>query len=110
MTTVTVFKNRKGDICGFIASGHADRNSSCGNDIYCAAISAITQTACIGLESVAKADPVFKVKDGYLSAFVKDEKTADVKCRTLFSTLVLGLKAFDEANPGYIQIFEEVQE
>lgn len=110
MTTVTVYKNRKGDICGFIASGHADSNNSYGNDIYCAAVSAITQTACIGLESVADANPKFKVKDGYLSAFVKDKNAADVKCRTLFSTLVLGLRAFDEANPGYIQIFEEVQE
>lgn len=110
MTKVTVYKNRKGIVFGFEASGHASENLARGEDIYCAAISAITQTACIGLESVARANPSFTVRDGFLSAFVGENNAVGIKCQTIFSTLILGLRAFDEANPGYLQIFEEVQE
>ena len=110
MTQVTVYKNRKGIVFGFEASGHASKNLAHGNDIYCAAISAVTQTACIGLESVARTNPSFTVRDGFLSAFVNKTNAEGIECQTVFSTLILGLRAFNEANPGYLQIFEEVQE
>ena len=109
MTKITVIKNKDGDICGFVSCGHTDDESVEGEDIYCAYISALTQTACIGLDDVAFAKPEIKTDDGFISAFVKDEYANKMECRTIFRTLVLGLKAFDEAYPGYIQIFEEVQ-
>ena len=108
MTKVTIYKNQHGDVYGFKAKGHA-ANAPKGTCIYCAAISAITQTACIGIEEVAKANPQIEISDGSLSAFVSQTQAKTTECRTIFKTLILGLTSFDEGNPGYLQIFEEVQ-
>ena len=107
MTTVTFYK-RNDVFYGFTASGHAGGGEE-GYDIYCAAISALTQTACVGLSDVAKVKVKLKMRDGFLSALVDEKKAHSVECQTIFMTLLLGLRSFDEGNPGYIQIFEEVQ-
>lgn len=108
MTRITVVRNQSGDVLGFTASGHAG-DASAGSDIFCAAVSAITQTACIGLTEVAKKKVKLTVRDGYLSAFLAEKDAADPQARTIFSTMLLGLASFDEGNPGHILIFEEVR-
>ena len=108
MTKITVYKTKNGDIFAFRAKGHVldEETDGC---IYCAAVSAITQTACIGLEDVAKAKPEIKISEADLFVKIPQRKAEDIQCRTIFQTLVLGLKSFDLSNPGKIQIFEEVQ-
>ena len=54
MTEVTFFK-RNGKLLGFSAEGHSGYAEE-GNDIICAAISAVTQTAAIYAEEVLKID------------------------------------------------------
>ena len=56
MTTITVFY-RGERIAGFRAKGHSGYAES-GSDIVCAAVSAITQTACLGLMERLEAQPV----------------------------------------------------
>ena len=108
MTKVIFYKNKNGDFFGFEAKGHAGGGEA-GYDIYCAAISAITQTACIGLEEVCSCKLKLRMRDGFLSAFISENEAKDEKCQTLFKTLNLGLESFKQENPKYIQIFEEVQ-
>ncbi len=108
MTKVVFFKNKKDDFLGFEAKGHAGGGEA-GFDIYCAAISAITQTACIGLEDVCFAKPKITMRDGYLKAVISDKEAEKENCQVVFKTLNLGLQSFKEENPKYIQIFEEVQ-
>lgn len=108
MTKVVFYKNKNGNIFGFKATGHASDMEK-GIDIYCAAISAITQTACIGLNDVVKAKLDLKINDGFLSAYVSQKDAENENCQVIFKTLNLGLQSFDESNPGYIQISEEVQ-
>ena len=108
MTKVVFFKNKNGNFYGFEAKGHAGGGEA-GFDIYCAAISAITQTACIGLEDVCKAKTSIKMRDGYLKATISDSDALNESCQVVFKTLNLGLQSFKEENPKYIQIFEEVQ-
>ncbi len=108
MTKITVFKSADGTILGFKASGHAS-DEAAGSNIYCAAISAITQTACIGIVDVAKAKNKLVQKNALLSIIVPKNEAETTQCRTIFKTMLLGLASFNEANPGYIQIFEEVQ-
>ncbi len=50
MTTVT-FLQRQGRLIGFIASGHAGAGEA-GEDIVCAAVSAVTQQAAIAAEEM----------------------------------------------------------
>ncbi len=108
MTKIVFYKNKEGNYVGFQAKGHAGGGEA-GFDIYCAAISAITQTAVIGLEDVCKAKVQIKMKDGFLSAFIKEDDAKKENCQTVFKTLNLGLESFKSENPKYIQIFEEVQ-
>ncbi len=108
MTKVVFYKNKKGDFLGFEAKGHAGGGEA-GFDIYCAAISAITQTACIGLQDVCNVNAKITIRDGYLKAVVSDKEAEKESCQVVFKTLSLGLQSFKEENPKYIQIFEEVQ-
>lgn len=108
MTKIVFSKNKQGDFYGFVAKGHAGGGEA-GFDIYCAAISAITQTAVIGLEDVCKVKVDIKMKDGFLSAFIDENDAKKENCQVVFKTLNLGLQSFKSENPKYIQIFEEVQ-
>ncbi len=109
MTKIRIFRDSGGTVTGFSAAGHASKDGKQGSDIYCAAVSAITQTACIGLEEVAKAKLNLNIHSGYLSVQISPEDAAQAACRTILETMLLGLTSFDEANPGHIQIIEEVQ-
>lgn len=51
MTTVTLFTRKDGEILGFSAKGHAGY-AEAGEDIVCAAISALTQATEYGLTEV----------------------------------------------------------
>ena len=84
MTTVR-FLRRGGRLYGFEAGGHAGYAPS-GEDIVCAAVSALTQTALLGLEEVLKVRVDWKVdeKKGALSAFVQESTDGtEVVLRTL---------------------------
>ena len=109
MTKIKIFRNSSGTITGFSAVGHASEDGQQGSDIYCAAVSAITQTACIGLEEVAKVKLKLNMHSGYLSVHLAPEEAARETCRTILNTMLLGLASFDGANPGHIHIMEEVQ-
>ena len=109
MTKVVIRRDRNGRICAFTASGHASDDLIAGEDIYCAAVSALTQSACIGLEQVAHANVKVSIRDGFLSARVSEEEAAREACQTIFQTLALGLASMQEAYPEHLQILEEVQ-
>ena len=84
MTTVR-FLRRGGRLYGFEAGGHAGYAPS-GEDIVCAAVSALTQTALLGLGEVLKVPVDWKVdeKKGALSAFVQESTDGtEVVLRTL---------------------------
>ena len=48
MIRIKMEKDRQGRLCGFIVEGHADYAEE-GSDIVCAAVSALTQTALLGI-------------------------------------------------------------
>lgn len=72
MTNIQIFK-KKGNILGFIVSGHSGYASS-GNDIVCSAISTLAQSVCVGLDNVLNLKPVINIieNDAYLSCFLNN--------------------------------------
>ena len=68
MTNIQIVKN-KGNITGFVVSGHSGY-SSAGKDIVCSAISAMSQMVCVGLENVLNLKPTIEI----------DEEKAYLKC------------------------------
>lgn len=110
MTKIQIFINGD-DIIGFSAEGHtgfAER----GEDIVCAAISVLTQTAVIGLKQEIGLDVKVQMKDGMLSCMlpesIRDEfwQQGQVVLRVMYA----GLRAIlQEYGDQYLDI-EEVEQ
>ena len=61
MTNVRIFK-QESNILGFEVSGHSGYAEE-GSDIICSAISTLSQSICVGLDSVLNLRPAIKVED-----------------------------------------------
>ena len=101
MTTVR-FLRRGGRLYGFEAGGHTGYAPS-GEDIVCAAVSALTQTALLGLGEVLKVPVDWKVdeKTGALSAFVQESTDGT---EVVLRTLEAGLMNIAEQYPDLVGI------
>ena len=68
MIRIKMEKDRQGRLCGFIVEGHADYAEE-GSDIVCAAVSALTQTALLGIIRYAGEEKVvYEQSEGFLAA------------------------------------------
>lgn len=97
---------KHGIYTGFVVSGHAN-SAPHGQDIVCAAVSAIVQTTILGLRryvgmTSASAEGVcfasitnYNSRDGYLAVAI------------LMETMMAGLSAIDATHPGYLSFEEE---
>ncbi|MBQ9949928.1 MAG: ribosomal-processing cysteine protease Prp [Clostridia bacterium] len=66
-------KSQNGKMVGFTAEGHSLYAES-GQDIVCSAVSALTQTALLGLIEIAHVKTDYRIDDdGYISCTVTDE-------------------------------------
>ena len=106
MVRVVINRNGDGVIRAFCAEGHA--GGEYGTDIYCAAISAILQTAVVGLCEYAGVNPEVDITDGYLECELCSADAAREDVRAITETMFLGLKSFREGNKKYLKLIEEV--
>ena len=99
MVRVTVLRER-GTPVGFELTGHADQGAY-GEDIVCAGISAITETALLGITDVLKLDAAAAAEDGHvrceLSRDIAGEDLA--KAAIVFNTMIAGLTSLQQAYP-----------
>lgn len=95
----------QGNIDGFTVKGHAAFAPK-GEDIVCAAVSVLTQTAVISMERIAGIKPVVRSADGYLECRLPEELTAAQLCdaRLLLKAMALGLEETARIYPGYVKI------
>ena len=111
MTTVAFFRSPEYGIIGFEASGHSDYADE-GEDIVCAAVSALTQAALGGLTSVVKA-PVMYDQDpenAFLTVCLTPECTREQlgKAQILLDTLYGAIQAIAGDYPRNVRtIFKE---
>lgn len=92
-------------IKGFIVKGHADYAPE-GQDIVCAGVSAITQTALIGLLKHLENKPSYKIDKGNLEVFLADDigdKDFD-KAQIILSTMLAGLQSLQESYSEFVEI------
>jgi len=101
MTTVR-FLRRGGRLYGFEAGGHAGYAPS-GEDIVCAAVSALTQTALLGLGEVLKVPVEWNADEeaGALSVFVRESTDGT---EVVLRTLEAGLKNIAGQYPDLVGI------
>ena len=99
MVRVTVLRER-GTPVGFELTGHADAGAY-GEDIVCAGISAITETALLGITDVLKLDAAYTHESGYARCELSRETAGEdlVKAAVVFNTMIAGLTSLRQAYP-----------
>ncbi|MDD2211632.1 MAG: ribosomal-processing cysteine protease Prp [Clostridia bacterium] len=91
---------------GFVVKGHAEAGPP-GEDLVCASISALTQTALLGLDTFLPVKPLWQMEDdGYLECWIPENlSSADLqKAVVIIGTLELGLKSIEEGYGQYLQV------
>ena len=105
-----IFYKKNNKYVGFECSGHA-HFADYGNDVICASVSSITQTACLGFLKVLKLK-VNMVKDdnkGYLKLVTpkclseEDEKS----CNLILNVAFVALKDLESGYSKHIKIEEK---
>jgi len=86
-------------------SGHAEY-AEYGKDIVCAGVSALAETAALGLEHVARIKPLVKKRKGYFILKLPDnvEMEAWKKAAVILDTILLGLQDISKSYPSNVQI------
>lgn len=103
MIKIKIFRDLTGMVTGFYVTGHAN-TAPHGQDIVCAAVSALSQTALLGLGKHLKREVDFDIASGRLQVSLKtppDELTS-----AIFETMILGLIEIENINPKRVHILE----
>ena len=108
--TVAFFRRPDGTLTGYRAQGHTGY-APAGQDIVCAAVSALTLSTLNGLRSVLKAPVMFDIDDqaATLQAELTPEATGEQvkQAQLLLVTLLEGLQAIERSYPRNVRIFFE---
>lgn len=114
MVKVQVYRDRNGQVLTFQLSGHARGRRSGEYDLVCAAISAVTQTALLGLgEYVGLYDRLeYQIdEDGWLYCRLPESLTPDERLRTdaIIETMLIGLRSIEKEFSNNLKVEEEVE-
>ena len=92
-----------GKISGFSVTGHSGQEKR-GYDIVCAGVSALTQTALLGIGEHLHREVDFDMSSGKLE--VKLKSAPDDLTEAIFKTMHLGLREIEKINPEAVKIEE----
>lgn len=104
MIRVKVFSNSYGKISGFTVTGHSD-TAARGEDIVCAGVSSLAQTALLGLGEYLHREMDYSVASGKLSMQLKE--APDELTESILETMLLGLMEIQKLSPEAVQILDE---
>ena len=99
MITVTVTREN-GNPVGFRVSGHANMGEY-GEDLVCAAVSAIVQTAILGITEVCHIPAGVSIEEGKTLCILPKDATQEQTERAaiVFDTMLIGLKSIQASYP-----------
>lgn len=103
MIKVAIFRNSDGLIAAFSVGGHAN-TAPHGQDIVCAAVSALTQTAVLGLEKHLQIPISLDIASGKLN--VELDVPPNELTAAILETMLFGLLEIEKINPQNIRISE----
>ncbi len=94
-------------LIGFEVKGHAGY-ADAGEDIVCAGVSAILQTAALALEQLFVIKPHLVVKPGHMVCRLPDydDPVERLRAQTILQTAVLGCRNIATQYPSHIQFHE----
>ena len=99
MITVTALREQ-GTVVGFHVSGHAN-SGAYGEDLVCAAVSAVVQTAILGIREVLNIPAGISIEEGETSCILEQGVTAEnlKRAAIVFDTMLIGLKSIQASYP-----------
>ena len=103
MITVTVTREN-GDPVGFTVKGHANMGEY-GEDLVCAAVSAIVQTAILGITEVCHISAGVSIEEGETVCILSKDTNADAIQRAgiVLNTMIEGLRSIQQSYPGTLK-------
>ena len=101
MLRVTFFEDSRSRLSSFSAEGHASF-ADYGNDVVCAAASAILQAARLGLEVYAMAEPEVAQSSGRMRIRVNEAHREDAGVQAILSTAALSIEQIASQFPENI--------
>ncbi|MGB9780080.1 ribosomal-processing cysteine protease Prp [Caldanaerobacter sp.] len=107
MIEVKVWRTPERGIYKFSIKGHAGYDEY-GKDIVCAAVSAISQTAVLGIENIEGVKIRKKIEEGNLEVEIEQAlKEIDrIKLQAILETMLLGLKDVAQGYSDYVKVEE----
>ena len=93
---------RDGQVTGFVCAGHAGY-AEAGEDIVCAAVSALTESCLNAIEAVAGVRPVVRMGQGFLAATLP-RGTDSRDANTLLNGLQVGLRGIAAQYPQHFRL------
>ncbi|HMM22787.1 MAG TPA: ribosomal-processing cysteine protease Prp [Selenomonadales bacterium] len=103
MIDIQIYRNVAGEITGFAANGHAN-TAPRGQDIVCAGVASLTQTAALGLQQHLAREVRLEVTAGKL--ILDLVKPPDALSGAILETMVLGLAEIAKLSPQSVRIVE----
>ena len=99
MITVTVISENETPV-GFSVSGHANMGEY-GEDLVCAAVSAVVQTAILGITEVCHIPAGVSIEEGETHCILtKDAKQDEIqRAGIVFDTMIAGLRSIQASYP-----------
>jgi len=109
MVKVKILKTSTGDIVSFEVKGHSNFAEH-GQDIVCSGISAVAQTAVLGLNQFINNPPKLKIEEGYLSCSLPGSLTLDERGRAniVLKTMALGMEMIAQSYPQNIRLVWQI--
>lgn len=103
MIRVEIVRDSGQHIVEFRVSGHSG-SAPRGKDIICAGVSALTQTALLGLHHYLQRSVRWQAAAGLLSMELCGQP--DTQTNAVLETMLLGLKEIANSEPDYVKILE----
>lgn len=103
MITIEIVRDSEQNIVEFHAKGHSG-SAKRGRDIICAGVSALTQSALLGISQHLQRNIRWQAEDGLLSMKLCDRP--DSQTGAVLETMLLGLKEIAKIQPEYVRIVE----
>lgn len=98
MVTVTFYRDSRNRLSSVFAKGHAGWAES-GRDVVCAAVSAILQAACAGLQEHVKLDVGMRRGDGELSFSLPESARDDAAATAIVRTAEISIEQIAKQHP-----------
>ena len=108
MISVSIVEDECGVIRGFEIHGHSGYAES-GNDIVCAAVSALAYTAVGAIRDMCE-EPLWETKDGYMKCIVPEgvvNRSQEVVA-TIMNTIIIGFRQIELSYSKYVRIKKKI--